>query len=341
MRRVLPYLLICCLGLTSVCDAESRKAKPSSGVATNRSVSPAKRPAKRLAKRSVARPAKRSVARLVNKPVRPTTVPAATVGAAPVGMVRVDGGTFTMGTDVGGEPDERPAHRVTVAPFWLDRTEVTNAAYGRCVVAGVCRSPSRRAWHRGRRLPVTGVSWHDAGKYCRWRGRRLPTEAQFERAVRGPDGRRYPWGNSKPTSRLTIALGVRRPAPVGSRPEGRGPYGHDDLAGNVWEWMADEYDPFAYRRSTASRGRPGTCPEILAALGQLRRQRKRGFTGSNPIPRVCEAVLRGGAYNYPAKGLRATNRVHHPKHWRIKVAGFRCALGVNPRTRSANPRTEK
>jgi formylglycine-generating enzyme required for sulfatase activity len=325
MDRELPYVLICCLGLTAACDGESRKAKPSSGVVTNPSAKPEKRP----------------VARLVNKPVRRVTVPSAAVRIAPAGMIRVAGGTFSMGTDVGGEPDERPAHRVAVASFFLDRTEVPNEAYGRCVVAGVCRSPSRRAWHRGRRVPVTGVSWHDAVKYCRWRGRRLPTEAEFERAVRGADGRRYPWGNAKPTSRLTVALGVGGPAPVGSRPAGRGPYGHDDLAGNVWEWVADPYDPFAYRRPTAGRGRPGTCPEILAALGQLRRQRKQGFTGSNPLPQVCEAVLRGGAYNYPAKGLRATNRVHHPKHWRIKVAGFRCALGVNPRTRSVNPRTEK
>ncbi len=237
-----------------------------------------------------------------------------------------------MGVDTGGDPDERPAHRVTVASFWLDRTEVTNAAYGRCVNQGGCRSPSSRAWYRGRRLPVTGVSWHDAVKYCQWRGKRLPTEAEFERAVRGADGRRYPWGNAPPTARLTIALGARRPASVGSRRLGRGPYGHDDLAGNVWEWVVDEYDPFAYRRPAAGRGRPGTCPEILIALRQLRRQRKQGFTGSNPIPRVCEAVLRGGAYNYPAPGLRATNRVHHPKHWRLKVAGFRCALDGDARS---------
>jgi formylglycine-generating enzyme required for sulfatase activity len=124
---------------------------------------------------------------------------------------------------------------------------------------------------------------------------------------------------------------------VGSRPAGRGPYGHDDLAGNVWEWVADEYDPYAYRRPTAGRGRPGTCPEILATLAQLRRRGQRGFTGSNPIPRVCEAVLRGGAYNYPAEGLRATNRVHHPKHWRIRVAGFRCARDAAPAPAVCSP----
>ncbi len=235
-----------------------------------------------------------------------------------------------MGTDTGGEPDERPAHRVTLSAFWLDLTEVTNAAYARCVEAKVCRPPSRRAWHPGPHLPVTGVSWYDAAAYCAWRGARLPREAELERAVRGSDSRRYPWGDAEPTARLTVALGAPAPAPVGQRPAGRGPYGHHDLAGNVWEWMADEYDPFAYRRPTAARGRPGSCPQILAALGQLRRQRRWGFTGSNPIPRTCEAVLRGGAYNYPAAGLRATNRVHHPKHWRMKVAGFRCARDASP-----------
>ncbi|MFH2010440.1 MAG: SUMF1/EgtB/PvdO family nonheme iron enzyme [bacterium] len=243
----------------------------------------------------------------------------------PSDMLLVPAGPFVMGADQGGEQDEHPAHRVTLAAFWLDRTEVTNRAYGACVKAGQCRSPRRRAWHRGARLPVTGVSWDDARDYCRWRGRRLPTEAEFEKAVRSTDGRRYPWGNRAPTPALTIALGQRRPSPVGSRPKGRGPYGHDDLAGNVWEWVQDEYDPIAYRRAGASRGVPGSCPEILATLQKLRGERKQGFTGSNPLPTVCERVLRGGAYNYPAEGLRASNRVHHPRRWRLKVAGFRCA----------------
>jgi formylglycine-generating enzyme required for sulfatase activity len=89
--------------------------------------------------------------------------------------------------------------------------------------------------------------------------------------------------------------------------------------------MEDLYDPHAYRRRTAGRGEPAPCPEILATQDTLRRTNQQGFTGSNPIPTTCERVLRGGAYNYGAEGLRATNRVHHPGTWRLKVAGFRCA----------------
>ena len=99
----------------------------------------------------------------------------------------------------------------------------------------------------------------------------------------------------------------------------------DDLAGDVWEWMEDEYDPYAYRRPTADRGVPGTCAEIVATENDLRARGVEGFTGSNPIPRGGDRVLRGGAFNYDAPVLRATNRVHHPAHFRIVMAGFRCA----------------
>jgi len=115
---------------------------------------------------------------------------------------------------------------------------------------------------------------------------------------------------------------------VGTHAAGRGPFGHDDLAGNVWEWQEDEYDPYAYRRATAPEGTPGTCPEIMAAMDELRRDHKQGFTGSNPIPEECEHSIRGGAYNYDADGLRATNRVHHPGRYRIPMLGLRCAKSV-------------
>jgi formylglycine-generating enzyme required for sulfatase activity len=240
-------------------------------------------------------------------------------------MALVPAGPFLMGADAGGEEDEHPAHTVTLPAFWLDRTEVTSAAYDACVKARVCRPRGPRASHPGPTLPVTGVSWDDARAYCARAGKRLPREAEFEKAARGTDGRRFAWGNAAPTRALTVALGEPRPAPVGSRPAGRGPYGHDDLAGNVWEWMADLYDPIAYRRPSAPTGLPGACADILRTQDALRRAGKQGFTGSNPIPTTCERVLRGGAYNYPADGLRASNRVHHPGTWRLKMAGFRCA----------------
>lgn len=241
-----------------------------------------------------------------------------------------------MGADKGGEEDEHPAHQVTLAAFYLDKTEVTHEAYAACVAAGVCKASSAtvRASFPGSQLPkhpVNGVSWNDAKAYCTWKGKRLPREAEFERAVRDDDGRRYPWGNEPPTPERTVFSRALGPSPgqstddVGTHPTGRGPYGHDDLAGNLWEWMDDEYDPFAYTRPGAPQGKPGTCMEIMAAQDKLRNEGRQGFTGSNPIPNECEHSIRGGAFNFPAEGLRSTNRVHHGAHFRIVMLGFRCA----------------
>jgi formylglycine-generating enzyme required for sulfatase activity len=251
-------------------------------------------------------------------------------GEAPEGMALVPGGTFTMGQDTGGEGDERPAHKVTLAAFWLDRTEVTQAAYEACVAAKACPAPDAASLEtfgglfKGAQKPVVGVSWFAARDYCAWRGKRLPREAEFERAVRGDDGRRFPWGADAPTHERTV-FETSAPEAVGTHPAGRGPYGHDDLAGNVWEWLDDSYDPFAYTRAGAAEGKPGTCDAIVTAQNKLRAENKQGFTGSNPIPTECEKSIRGGAYNYPAGGLRSTNRVHHPPSFKLRMTGMRCA----------------
>lgn len=254
---------------------------------------------------------------------------AAFADAGPEGMLWVPAGTFTMGADRGGEEDEHPAHAVTLSGFWLDRTPVTNEAYARCVAVSACRpSGEHDARFEHPRQPVVYVSWDDAKAYCAWAGKRLPREAEYERAMRGDDGRRYAWGNDAPTpdrAAFGRALDAGAPDDVGSHPAGRGPFGHDDLAGEVWEWVEDAYDPTAYRRPTADRGEPGTCAQIMATEEALRAGGRQGFTGSNPIPRACDRVLRGGGFNYDGWGLRATNRVHHPGHFRIVMAGFRCA----------------
>lgn len=245
-------------------------------------------------------------------------------------MLRVPGGTFKMGADTGGEGDERPAHDVTIASFWLDRTEVTQEAYQACVAANACKPAdadivgSFGGLFRGPKRPIIGVSWHDARAYCTWRGKRLPREAEYERAVRGTDGRRFPWGDDLPTHERTV-FSANATEDVGTHPSGRGPYGHDDLAGNVWEWIDDDYDPFAYTRATAAEGKPGNCDEIVSAQNKLRAENKQGFTGTNPIPSECEKSIRGGAYNYPAQGLRSTNRIHHPAKFRLRMTGIRCA----------------
>lgn len=252
----------------------------------------------------------------------------------PEDMLGVPAGRVIMGLDDRGELDERPAHEVTVGAFLLDRTEVTNEAYYECVQAGVCRPHSPKSAEtnklgpdkrfRGPRQPISGVSHDDAQTYCAWKGKRLPTEAEWERAARGSDGRMYPWGDDKPTSEHAVfQTGVTHD--VGTHPRGAGPFGHLDLAGNVWEWVADHYDPYAYRREGASVGKPGDCEQILQTLAELKRHRMQGFTGSNPIPDECEHVLRGGAFNYGAWGLRSSNRVHHPGRFRLVMSGFRCA----------------
>jgi len=171
---------------------------------------------------------------------------------------------------------------------------------------------------------VSEVSWDDANQYCVFRGKRLPTEAEWERAARGEDDRRFPWGNETPTKDRAV-FSAPKTTEVGTHPSGRGPYGHLDLAGNVWEWVADEYDPYAYRRPTAVDGKPGTCAEIMEALRDIKRRGEKDFTGSNPLPTECEHVLRGGGFNYAPSGLRVTNRVHHPARFRLVMTGFRCA----------------
>ncbi len=253
-------------------------------------------------------------------------------------MALVPGGKFVMGADRGGELDEHPAHEVFVAAFYLDLTEVTNEAYQRCVAAGACPSPDARsarvngfgddARFRSQKQPVSAVSWDSAKGYCQWMKKRLPTEAEWERAARGADGRRYPWGNEEPTHDRAVFGAVGVTEEVGSHPKGDGPYGHHDLAGNVWEWVEDVYDPIAYSRPSASKGVPGTCEDSLAAFEDLRKRGKQGFTGANPIPNECERVLRGGAFNYPGPGLRSMNRVHHPPRYKLVMAGFRCAKSL-------------
>jgi formylglycine-generating enzyme required for sulfatase activity len=187
----------------------------------------------------------------------------------PDGMVRVPSGTFAMGSPDGvGDDDEHPRHEVTVSALCIDRTEVMVKAYEVCVAAKRCTAPHREISQycnqpdRGDH-PVNCVDWNQAVAYCRWLGKRLPTEAEWEYAARGSDGRLYPWGNEPPSaSRLNacgsecVAWGKRvlgrawpamydaddgwvTTAPVGSFPEGASPFGALDMAGNVWEWTAD------------------------------------------------------------------------------------------------------
>jgi iron(II)-dependent oxidoreductase len=178
----------------------------------------------------------------------------------------IPAGPFYMGSD-SGPRDERPRHRVELPAFYIDRTPVTNAQFAEFLnVVGHVNSqglrlfdiddPDARVRKKGDRWvaypgsedhPVVEASWNGARDYCAWAGKRLPTEAEWEKAARGTDGRRFPWGNSPPDrSRARFNAGWHDTAPVGSFPQGVSPYGVLDLAGNGWEWVSSAYFPYPY-----------------------------------------------------------------------------------------------
>ena len=221
-------------------------------------------------------------------------------------MVLIPAGQFTMGRD-DAVPDEQPTHRVSLDAFYIDRYEVTVAQYAKFVEREDSEPPF--LWQEARRgpndeNPVLGVDWHDAAAYCRWAGKRLPAEAEWEKAARGTDGRIYPWGNDPPTPAHAnfgheTTKGYAALAKVGSFEEGKSPYGVYDLAGNVWEWVADRYDEHYYQHS----------PE----------QNPRGPT-TGPL-----RALRGGAWNSAPTVLASTNRNANVPSARRSDVGFRCA----------------
>jgi formylglycine-generating enzyme required for sulfatase activity len=235
----------------------------------------------------------------------PTPAPTAPAGAAD--MMFVPAGDFTMGSNSGFD-DEKPVHNVYLDAFWIDKFEVTNALYKKCVDAGKCQAPSSkssntRSSYYGNaqydNYPVIFVSWDDANTYCAWAGKRLPTEAEWEKAARGTDARVYPWGNSFDKKLLNSSEGDEGDTTaVGNYPAGASPYGALDMAGNVWEWVADWYAKNFYASS------PRNNPHG-PSFGQSR-------------------VMRGGSVFPSAIYARAATRASHPDAGTGNV-GFRCA----------------
>ena len=223
-------------------------------------------------------------------------------------MVVIPAGPFVRGTQAGGF-DEQPERTIYLDSFSIDRYEITNGQYQAFVSATSHRHPgppSRYAKNmvrmRGMNQPVVYVSWEDADAYCRWKGKRLPTEAEWEKAMRGTDGRLWPWGNVQDLNAANWARvddGFEATAPVGSLKHDVSPYGVVDGAGNVMEWVADWYAEDSYRD-----------PADKNPLGPEHGLFK---------------VMRGGAYTSTGSDIRITSRSKMVPDFRDETIGFRCA----------------
>ena len=238
----------------------------------------------------------------------------------PSPMIEIPAGAFRMGSDTGPD-DERPAHQVHLAAYAIDRLPVTNAEFAAFLnAAGPRNARGERLYddddddariHRtGGRWradsgfeahPAVEVSFRGAAEYCAWAGKRLPTEAEWEKAARGADGRRYPWGNQAPdATRARYGAAFNATVPAGSHPAGASPHGVLDMAGNVWQWTSSLYRAYPWR---ADDGREDVrSPEAR--------------------------VTRGGAHDWPAGALTATHRgrglSRAPAAGHHNI-GFRCA----------------
>ncbi|MCP4599288.1 MAG: formylglycine-generating enzyme family protein [Proteobacteria bacterium] len=223
------------------------------------------------------------------------------------GMVYVPAGEFIMGAEW-GEWDEEPRHKVYVDAFYFDKYETTNEEYARCVAARKC--VRQTSWAKPSLMkptqPVVGVGWYDGVEYCRFAGKRLPTEAEWEKAARGTDERRYPWGNEWNPKWLNLHNaddGFETTSPVGSFPQNVSPYGAYDMAGNAWEWVHDFHERHYYEYGKAK----------------------------NPKgpPRGEKHSMRGGSWMYDVPIFNTTtNRSPGNPLIRKKYVGFRCAKGA-------------
>ncbi|NPV55656.1 MAG: SUMF1/EgtB/PvdO family nonheme iron enzyme [Anaerolineae bacterium] len=245
-------------------------------------------------------------------PELPTAEPTEVPYEAGLTLAYIPGGAFLMGsqeTDTQARPDELPQRSVTLPAYWIYDREVSNQQYRACVEAGACTEPVLTAEGAGstyddpvyEHYPVTGVTWQQASAYCANMDARLPTEAEWEKAARGPDGRAYPWGGDEPTCDLTNQAGCHDPAAAvktGTLVDGQSPYGLDDMAGNVREWTSDWYAENAYQLDGA-----------LNPLGPVE--------GS-------QRVVRGGGYLDDAQGVRTAARAALDPAASSADLGFRC-----------------
>jgi len=250
--------------------------------------------------------------KLLNLPSAPTSVATLLpIGRNPQGfeeywrqrdgavVVKVPAGWFPMGSPEGqGFAEEHPQHEVFLSDFAIDKTEVTWPQFRRYAEATGAGLPPTPLWGTPEDYPATSVLYHEAQAYCRWVGGTLPTEAQWEKAARGTDGQEYPWGNDWDIDRCnSIQGGPHRPQGVASFPGCVSPYGVVDMAGSVWEWVADWYDRYPEMSALDPKG-----PD----RGDLR-------------------VRRGGSWLSMSTYLRTAYRHKIDPDWRDTHNGFRCA----------------
>ena len=263
----------------------------------------------------------------------PLTVPDSSLeqirDRAGAAYVKVPAGGFIMGSDVGdahAPDDEKPQHEVSLDAFWIMWTEVTNAQYGQCVQADACSPPDNTEWDKPRyaSYPVTDVSWFQANDYARWVGGRLPSEAEWEKACRGTEGRTYPWGDKPPTEYERLAnfwdlSGGYSLKMVGSYPNGASPYGVLDMSGNVSEWTSSLW------------GKDKQHPNLPEIPDFVYPYDPADGRENQEAPRSYRRVVRGGAFNATYHYVRCANREGDPPDFGANGdKGFRVAVSVHP-----------
>lgn len=241
-------------------------------------------------------------------------------------MVLIPAGKFPMGTDLkNADAQSRPQHVVDLKTYRIDKYLVTNAQYARFIAATGHRPPSD--WKNGKPqlgtllLPVTLVNWYDAAAYAKWAGKRLPTEVEWEKAARGTDGRRWPWGNDMDPTRLNTYYNVGSASIVTTYDKGVSPYGVYDMAGNVDEWTASDFVPY--------QGTDAEAEIFQAKVAKVESAEDRALKVADlvPVNRLYK-VLRGGSW----KGDPFSTATYHRDFALPNLAsdfyGFRCASDV-------------